>query len=539
MDEAHTIWGYKNFRKVFKHIGKLRALFPDVPFLALSATLPPHVVAYIHTVCRMKTPCGIVVVNGRRDNINLLIAEQPTMNSFKPLLKLIPRRITNVDEIPKTLIFVDSAVKARRIALALRHRFGKRHLASHADPNIAIRTYYSSIDTPMKEKTISLINSGDARLTVCTDAMSLGVHIPDIERVIQWGVDEKLELDTLVQRIGRAARTDGMQGVAVVYAHNSILKVVPSDWKSAWTVPPADLDHPPGDPDDEWEDDEVNMIPTYEHREIPLFALPVLHETESQVHNLKRHMYRKAKILKNAPCEMEQERTARRPKALKGTRRKSIPLAYRIDPGVLWFLTTTGCLHRCILSYMDYPDVWDDHKQKSWCCDRCALQKGLDPNRTSTAKVPLSLSALFITKKSTPSSQSQKPPAAPKTTRPATVRRLVNDILTKRIQEWRQHVFNRLVTHSRISDRLPLRCVFPDKVIEKVVKSVCNIVALPDLRVVLQKEKFKVEASLLRSKDVDDLFNVIDRVVAHASEIGIHHVKVVNISTSTSCSSRE
>jgi hypothetical protein len=84
-----------------------------------------------------------------------------------------------------------------------------------------------------------------------------------------------------------------------------------------------------------------------------------------------------------------------------------------------------------------------------------------------------------------------------------------------------------------------LRCVFPDKVIEKVVKSVCNIVALPDLRVVLQKEKFKVEASLLRSKDVDDLFNVIDRVVAHASEIGIHHVKVVNISTSTSCSSRE
>jgi superfamily II DNA helicase RecQ len=46
MDEAHTIWRYKNFRKVFKHIGKLCALFPEVPFLALSATFPPHVVAY-------------------------------------------------------------------------------------------------------------------------------------------------------------------------------------------------------------------------------------------------------------------------------------------------------------------------------------------------------------------------------------------------------------------------------------------------------------------------------------------------------------
>ena len=34
MDEAHTIWGYRKFRRQFRHVGKLRSLFPNVPFAA-------------------------------------------------------------------------------------------------------------------------------------------------------------------------------------------------------------------------------------------------------------------------------------------------------------------------------------------------------------------------------------------------------------------------------------------------------------------------------------------------------------------------
>jgi len=35
--------------------------------------------------------------------------------------------------------------------------------------------------------------------------------------VIQWGADDMLDLDTLVERIGRTARNQELQGVGLIY----------------------------------------------------------------------------------------------------------------------------------------------------------------------------------------------------------------------------------------------------------------------------------------------------------------------------------
>jgi superfamily II DNA helicase RecQ len=64
IDEGYTIWDWRSFRKIFKNIGILCEAFPKVPVMVLSATLPPHVMSYIHTVARLQKPADLIVVPG-------------------------------------------------------------------------------------------------------------------------------------------------------------------------------------------------------------------------------------------------------------------------------------------------------------------------------------------------------------------------------------------------------------------------------------------------------------------------------------------
>ena len=50
------------------------------------------------------------------------------------------------------------------------------------------------------------LKSGRIRILVCTDACGMGVHCAIILRVVQWKLTERLKVDNLYQRIGRAGR---------------------------------------------------------------------------------------------------------------------------------------------------------------------------------------------------------------------------------------------------------------------------------------------------------------------------------------------
>src|SRR5436305_10793863 len=113
------------------------------------------------------------------------------------------------------------------------------------------------------------------------------------------------------------------------------------------------------------------------------FSLPVEKTTEKEVRDLREHMYQRAKKLKDAGDEAQAEARGRYQlvsrKRKTGGRRKARKAVDRIEPRVLWFLNTRGCRHRQILSYLQYPDVFDDATQLDWCCDNCAIARGMDP----------------------------------------------------------------------------------------------------------------------------------------------------------------
>lgn len=184
-----------------------------------------------------------------------------------------------------------------------------------------------------------------------------------------------------------------LQGVAVIYVPRNIWKLVSSkDWKA------NSEDHTETITDDTWIDESsyesdneyAERIPVSTEYGLARFSLPVREDTLKLVQRFQDYMYKKAKIEQRAHLyrrigrAMIHSRTSHQ--------RKSID---KIDLGLLWFISTIGCRHRLILSYLGYPEVFNDSDQKSWCCDNCARDKGWDPSTTFTADISLSESALF------------------------------------------------------------------------------------------------------------------------------------------------
>jgi superfamily II DNA helicase RecQ len=228
IDECHLVHEWEDFRKEYDQLGRFRSLLPGVPFVCLSATLSRNVASYVHKACRLADRTVMFNLPIRRDNINLIIAKTGG-SGIDPLLARIPQLGPDSDlsVIPKTLIFYDKIDPGIDIGNILIERLPKtvKDITRERDVprDTIVRNFYSSINKKGKSETMANLFKGDTRIVICTDAFSLGIHIPDIEVVIQWGLDEKVSAATLYQRIGRAARDPNVEGLAIIYVQDSLL----------------------------------------------------------------------------------------------------------------------------------------------------------------------------------------------------------------------------------------------------------------------------------------------------------------------------
>jgi len=522
IDEVHSIWRNGEFRPEFNKLGDIRDYLPKVPICAMSATLPPHVMALVQKVLDMQRPTKLITCPGRKANLDILIREQPSRTQVQALDCLIPETIQNIHEIPKTLVFVDSVRKALQIAKRLRNILSVRMPDSR--PARVIRAYYSSIDAKKKKETRNLLENGESRIVVCTDSMSLGINIRDIARVIQWGVDEKLDLDTLWQRFGRAARDPEIQGLGVVYVPKDLLdpvrKYAMKDWEDG--IPQSDFrvkdmatltDEYDDENDDDGNDSDVDgIIPRFRNRTLQLFSLPVTSQTGREVRRLRAHMYRKArefrKLRQEAKAERRIYKKSKSTASARVPKRKSIDL---IDPALLWFLNTVGCRHRCVLSYLKYPDIFNDAAQRSWCCDNCAIQKELNLATLSTAG--MSPADSIQAPHCSPDLLPTMPPAVAMPAAPPPRRLVLKDVLPKLVTDlktWRNHLHSKLITRGRIFPGCPVQIVVPDSIILNLAKGIRGIHTIVDVHNSLDKLGYDLQSGILRDKDIADIFVVLD-----------------------------
>ncbi|WP_300487666.1 ATP-dependent DNA helicase RecQ [Flavobacterium sp.] len=199
VDEAHCIsqWGH-DFRPAYLKVSDLKAFFPKVPFLALTASATPKVQEDICKELRLDQP-AIFKSSFTRPNIAYMVFE--TEDKLYRVQQILTK---NQDS---SIIYV-------------RNRKACHDMASQLNSlGFTTAYYHGGLPSKDKEQQMQRWLNNAAQVMIATNAFGMGIDKPDVKTVIHTQLPDNLE--NYYQEAGRAGR-NGAKAFAV-------LLVAPSD----------------------------------------------------------------------------------------------------------------------------------------------------------------------------------------------------------------------------------------------------------------------------------------------------------------------
>lgn len=198
VDEAHCIsqWGY-DFRPSYLNIIQLRQFFPEVPFLALTATATPEVTKDIQDKLGFKKP-NVLSKSFQRDNLSYLVRLREDKMGYL---------VETLNKVKGSgIVYVRSRKGTREIVADLKKR------------GIAADFYHAGLTTSVRSMKQDSWLSGKTRVIVATNAFGMGIDKPDVRFVVH--IDPPDSLEAYFQEAGRAGR-DEKKAAAVLLFNNA------------------------------------------------------------------------------------------------------------------------------------------------------------------------------------------------------------------------------------------------------------------------------------------------------------------------------
>ena len=221
----------KEFRKDFDKLSVLRSLFPEVPFLCLTATAPISVITKIKKSLAMKTYI-VISVNPNRKNVFLSkrIKKDKVhgLNAYEEILVPIAEELAVKQmDYPQTIIYchLRYAFESYRIFRSVLQ--ANQYTGVRKPSNSLINQFHAEHTDLMKKEILHEISKENSKIRVvfATAALGIGVNAPYIKKVIHLAPPSTLE--AYVQEFGRAGRTPDSQAEAILYYSKSEI----SDWQ--------------------------------------------------------------------------------------------------------------------------------------------------------------------------------------------------------------------------------------------------------------------------------------------------------------------
>ncbi len=212
VDEAHCIsqWGH-DFRPAYRDISKLRALKPNCPIIALTATATTKVLEDITTLLDLKQP-QLFKTSYHRKNLTYKI--RLATDKFYELENILA----------KTQQSAIVYVRNRKATLNTAHFLKGR--------GITATSYHGGMSREERHKQYLAWRTNKVQVMVGTSAFGMGIDKVDVDTVVHLEIPDSIE--NYFQEAGRAGRA-GQESQAVllynendeVRLENQFLKVIP------------------------------------------------------------------------------------------------------------------------------------------------------------------------------------------------------------------------------------------------------------------------------------------------------------------------
>ena len=232
VDEAHLVsqWG-RDFRTDYARLGQLRSLFGSyVPWFACSATLDAEALKQLKKGVGFEDDVSIMRTSIDRPELVIRTGWIPKNSHQKAsALRFIfdkggrtdAKSTPRLQQIPKTIVFFDSKKDAYAAMQGCRNwlQDSDKHKYSKKEARNTIKVFHRDTAKADKEDIIAmfqrLAEDSSIRVIFATEALGLGVNLPDVRRVILYGLPKGEEPAIMWQRGGRASR-DGQDGEIIL-----------------------------------------------------------------------------------------------------------------------------------------------------------------------------------------------------------------------------------------------------------------------------------------------------------------------------------
>jgi ATP-dependent DNA helicase RecQ len=194
VDEAHCIseWGH-DFRPEYRQIADLRGLFPDVPFMALTATATGRVREDIIKHLKLREARTYVASFNRPNLTYRVLAKSKPYDQVLDFLRARPN--------DSGIVYCQSRKSAESVA------------ANLTEDGVKAKPYHAGLTPDERSKHQELFLRDDVRVICATIAFGMGINKPNVRFVIHHDLPKNVE--GYYQETGRAGR-DGLPSECVL-----------------------------------------------------------------------------------------------------------------------------------------------------------------------------------------------------------------------------------------------------------------------------------------------------------------------------------